>query len=654
MALVTKVAAEPRFLDIILPSRQYGVKEGVPAITFSTNDYQAITMQLEFTLIAKFQMGRPTLDEIKKFMLDNCGLEGRVTINSNWDDHHVVIILDSEVMLFRWEADYNPKKEGTRITKWIRLPGLPMEFFVPACLKAIVSSFASYLGIDEKTKERSALNYARVCVELDVRKALPARVWINLLGNKGKGSKSGQIAAKDKEGNNGTCINSMQGGISRGHDRTKGDSEGWIEVGRRRNQKHHGGSQPPSAPANMTEGAVMAGLTGVLNPIKEVLKKEGDATGDVEIGGDEDNRPTRDKEDARVGGHGEGGMAAAPRGSEENIQPLAAAGEIELKEANTKKVAREVKVPPKSILTRASAKAKQGGEAEGSRNNTLHGDTEGLTTPIGPHVDVVIILKPKVNHDRLQGLAVDVDNDAGVREGLWTELLDMAEVHANKPWLVVGYSSPSPVTDHCPLLEIEGCKVQAARFHYQVVWESHPDFKELVHTTWEGGLSTNPLVNIGLKLKKLCYQLWEWNWKVFGDLNTRAREATLQVAVLEGRLQSDGWDADVHGRLVQYRQLHGDITDHLLSIQRDKARLSWLKDGDRNSKLFHAARRLRRMQNHFQLDIGEEEPTSDGEVIGGKAVAFYQELFGGYSPPASVDHFGMFGSLKRPGAGWVH
>ncbi|KAL9666591.1 hypothetical protein QQ045_000926 [Rhodiola kirilowii] len=87
--------------------------------------------------------------------------------------------------LFRWAADYNPKQESTRITKWIRLPGLPMEFFAPSCLRAIVSSFAHYLGIDERTRERSALNYARACVEFDVNKPLPSRVWINLPCEKG-------------------------------------------------------------------------------------------------------------------------------------------------------------------------------------------------------------------------------------------------------------------------------------------------------------------------------------------------------------------------------------------------------------------------------------------------------------------------------------
>ncbi|KAL9663483.1 hypothetical protein QQ045_018870 [Rhodiola kirilowii] len=77
-------------------------------------------------------------------------------------------------------------------------------------------------------------------------------------------------------------------------------------------------------------------------------------------------------------------------------------------------------------------------------------------------------------------------------------------------------------------------------------------------------------------------------------------------------------------------------------MQRDKARLSWLKEGDRNSKLFHAAMRVRRFQNRLQLDIGEGEPTSDRDVIGERAVAFFQDLFQGYSSPPGVEQFDMF------------
>ncbi|KAL9685017.1 hypothetical protein QQ045_022463 [Rhodiola kirilowii] len=86
--------------------------------------------------------------------------------------------------LFRW-TDYNPRKESTSISKWIRLPGLPMQMFDRAILRSIVSTFANFVDSDPKTKEMDSLNYARGCVEIDVTKKLPSSVWINLPGQGG-------------------------------------------------------------------------------------------------------------------------------------------------------------------------------------------------------------------------------------------------------------------------------------------------------------------------------------------------------------------------------------------------------------------------------------------------------------------------------------
>lgn len=202
-ALVAKPKTTARFSELVLPSRQYGVKEGVPSVNFTAAEYQAAAKRFDNTLIAKFQAGRPTLHEIRKFMMDNWLLTGRCTISSCWDDRHIIIILDNEddvrtalthphrkvghtyFRLFRWEAGYNPKKEIPKTTKWIRLPGLPIELFDRAIIRSIVSAFADFLDIDEKTKELSALSYARACVEFDVTQHIPCKIWINLPGERG-------------------------------------------------------------------------------------------------------------------------------------------------------------------------------------------------------------------------------------------------------------------------------------------------------------------------------------------------------------------------------------------------------------------------------------------------------------------------------------
>lgn len=187
-AMAARPTVLPRFLEIQFSNRSYGHKDGVPDVSFSSMEYQALTKRFANTLIANFQFGRPTLSKIKNFMKSNWVLKGRVTIIRCWDDRHVVIILDSLeddnstltfphwkightfFRFFRWTKDYNPKKETTTITKWMRLRGQPTQFFDKGNIRAIGSSFAEFLDIDNRTKDLSALSYARACVELDVSK----------------------------------------------------------------------------------------------------------------------------------------------------------------------------------------------------------------------------------------------------------------------------------------------------------------------------------------------------------------------------------------------------------------------------------------------------------------------------------------------------
>lgn len=156
-----------------------------------------MTHRIRFTAVAKFQAARPPLSAIKQHIDAHWNVKGNISLSPNWDGRHVVIFLDSEddlnaalvcphrkvqnalFRLFRWTADYNPKKESTLVTKWINLPGLPMEFFTRSCVKAIVSSFAHFLDIDERTYSMNSLQCARACVELDVNNPIPSKIWIS-------------------------------------------------------------------------------------------------------------------------------------------------------------------------------------------------------------------------------------------------------------------------------------------------------------------------------------------------------------------------------------------------------------------------------------------------------------------------------------------
>lgn len=78
-AALTKPKLRPRFPPLSVPSRQVGVKDGKPAISFSGAEVRACEKRFAFSLVAKFTVGRPTLGEIRKAFQTNWVIAGRTS-----------------------------------------------------------------------------------------------------------------------------------------------------------------------------------------------------------------------------------------------------------------------------------------------------------------------------------------------------------------------------------------------------------------------------------------------------------------------------------------------------------------------------------------------------------------------------------------------
>lgn len=66
---------------------------------------------------------------------------------------------------------------------WIAFLDLSVNFFIEPLLHSIASNIGRVLKIDPSTLNLSNTMVARVCVELDVSKPPPSRVWIGFPGD---------------------------------------------------------------------------------------------------------------------------------------------------------------------------------------------------------------------------------------------------------------------------------------------------------------------------------------------------------------------------------------------------------------------------------------------------------------------------------------
>lgn len=72
-----------------------------------------------------------------------------------------------------WESDFiSGQQLIQRTTIWLRLPGLPLEFWISSTILAIVSEAGQTLDIDDFADNRKKTGCARVRVQIDAGKPL--------------------------------------------------------------------------------------------------------------------------------------------------------------------------------------------------------------------------------------------------------------------------------------------------------------------------------------------------------------------------------------------------------------------------------------------------------------------------------------------------
>ena len=155
---------------------------------------EALASPFRFALIGKFSRGRPKLEEVRKFFA-SLDLRENPMIGL-LDARHVLIQLNNEadfhrvwfrriwyvssfpMRVFKWTTDFHVDRESSVVPLWLQLPKLPLHFFNKEVIFQIASMVGNPLLVDAATLAVSRPSVARVCVEMDLLRSTPSRVWI--------------------------------------------------------------------------------------------------------------------------------------------------------------------------------------------------------------------------------------------------------------------------------------------------------------------------------------------------------------------------------------------------------------------------------------------------------------------------------------------
>ena len=154
-------------------------------------------------------------------------------------------------------------------------------------------------------------------------------------------------------------------------------------------------------------------------------------------------------------------------------------------------------------------------------------------------------------------------------------------------------------SDHCPIL----LKAEMATrekgfkrcFRYEIMWERMESLSEVIKQTWDEELLTHNLLDLSSKLKSMMSSLRQWSKEHFGSVTKELEQAKTE---LEQLLMQDPVGNQVAIKHIQYKMDELLYREEMMWLQR--SRISWLREGDRNTNFFHQKAAWRAKKNKIR------------------------------------------------------
>jgi len=184
-------------------------------------------------------------------------------------------------------------------------------------------------------------------------------------------------------------------------------------------------------------------------------------------------------------------------------------------------------------------------------------------------------------------------------------------------------------SDHYPLLLDLQITNQsfASNFKFLKMWTLHSDCKNIVSDTWITRIIGCPMYILTTKLKILKNKLKQWNKEVFGNIHNHVNEAGKNLADIQQQIDTNGHSDD----LMNAEKLAQLKLDDALNKQevfwKEKARMRWHVDGDRNTRYFHRVTKIKNKTKIISSLRNDEEIITDPQRISNHIVNYYEKKF---------------------------
>jgi hypothetical protein len=184
-------------------------------------------------------------------------------------------------------------------------------------------------------------------------------------------------------------------------------------------------------------------------------------------------------------------------------------------------------------------------------------------------------------------------------------------------------------SDHCALLiqlrstGSRQCGMPRKRpFRYENMWRRHHTYNSTVMGAWQGGCAS--LGDIVTTLSNLQTTFSSWEHEEFGSVRNELKKLRTQLERERRKNMSSGPSREE--RRIMHRL--SELLAREETMEKQRSRMDWLHDGDRNTGFFHAKAKQRSRTNRIvSLKRDDGSLCMRQEEIGQMTIGFYKHLF---------------------------
>ncbi|XP_026399675.1 uncharacterized protein LOC113295559 [Papaver somniferum] len=163
------------------------------------------------------------------------------------------------------------------------------------------------------------------------------------------------------------------------------------------------------------------------------------------------------------------------------------------------------------------------------------------------------------------------------------------------------------------------------------MWFTHPDFTS---DYWSALVIGSPDFIYPFKLKRLKEAIKLWNQSVFGNVNSRLKQAQLHMEVALRNSDEDPSDIEKFNVVKDATVKVQDIRMQQNIMLTQKSRNKWLLEGSSNFSFFHNSVQTRRCHNTISKLVAEDGTTiTEAVQLRDHVVSYYEAKFNGDDLP---------------------